>query len=340
MSKVSRVSTGLAAMITVALLGMALYGVMERGPAAATSGSINSLGAWFRSFGATLPAGIVGGNGRVEATEVQVATKIPGRVAAVLVHEGDNVSAGQALAQMDTRVLDAQLRAAQAEVVRARAVKDQDLAQLAQNKSQAAFAESEFQRAAVLFKAGSVSRQQLDGATNARTSAAAAINAVAATIAQADAAINAAVAQADSLQTEIDDSRLTAPLDGRVLYRLAEPGEVMAPGGRILTLIDLHDMHMTIFLPEEQAGRIRIGTEARIVVDAFPKNPVSATVAFVAPEAQFTPKEVETAEERQKMMFRLKLAARADYGALAKPGMLGMGYVRLDETAQWPTTLR
>ena len=137
---------------------------------------------------------------------------------------------------------------------------------------------------------------------------------------------------------------LLSPITGRVLYRLAEPGEVLGPGGKALTIVNLQDVYMEIFLPSEQAAAVRVGAEARLTVDALPGRAAPAYVSFVSPEAQFTPKEVETRTEREKLMFRVKV--RIDPDLLArhlekvKTGVPGVAYVRLDPSAEWPEDLR
>lgn len=121
---------------------------------------------------------------------------------------------------------------------------------------------------------------------------------------------------------------------------MAEPGEVLAAGGKVVTVLDLTDVYMTIFLPTEQAGQVKIGAEVRLVFDALPDVTVPARVSFVAPGAQFTPKEVETQTEREKLMFRIKV--KIDPGLLVnhlehvKTGVPGVAYVRLDPLAEWP----
>jgi len=129
-----------------------------------------------------------------------------------------------------------------------------------------------------------------------------------------------------------------------VQYRVAQPGEVLAAGGRVLNLVDLGDVYMTFFLPTTQAGRLAIGTEARLVLDAWPQYVIPARIGFVANVAQFTPKTVETAEERQKLMFRVKAQIPEDllrkYIELVKTGLPGLAYVRLDPAAEWPARLQ
>ena len=114
---------------------------------------------------------------------------------------------------------------------------------------------------------------------------------------------------------------LKSPIAGRVLYRLAEPGEVLAAGGKVLTVLELTDVYMTIFLPTALAGRIAVGSEARIVLDAVPQYVIPATISFVAARAQFTPKDVETRTEREKLMFRIKVRIDPELlGQVSRPG--------------------
>lgn len=132
----------------------------------------------------------------------------------------------------------------------------------------------------------------------------------------------------------------TSPVSGRVLYRLVEPGEVLPAGGRLLSVLDLTDVYITIFLPMRDASRVSIGAESRIVLDAQPDVAIPAKLSFVAPTAQFTPKEVETRTEREKLTFRAKVSidASALNGRLLaiKTGLPAMAYIRIDANAPWP----
>ena len=128
---------------------------------------------------------------------------------------------------------------------------------------------------------------------------------------EAQSAIEAVKATVVRLQADIDDSELKAPRDGRVQYRIAEPGEVLNAGGRVLSLVDLADVYMTFFLPTAAAaGKVALGSEIRLVLDAAPDYVIPAQASFVASVAQFTPKTVETESERLKLMFRVR--ARID----------------------------
>jgi HlyD family secretion protein len=170
------------------------------------------------------------------------------------------------------------------------------------------------------------------------------INAARSQVLEAKSKIVAAQAAESQLQAVIDDTELKAARDGRVQYRIAQPGEVVAGGGKVLSMVDLSDVTMTFFLPETATGRIAIGSEVHIVLDAAPQNVIPATVSFVANVAQFTPKTVETASEREKLVFRVK--ARIDpallkkHVAQVKSGLPGMAYVRLDPSVPWPDKLK
>jgi HlyD family secretion protein len=164
--------------------------------------------------------------------------------------------------------------------------------------------------------------------------------------ARADAAqrqIEVALAQVDVTKSRIKDATLISPVTGRVLYRLVEPGEVLGPGGKALTLVDLSDVYMEIFLPSNEAAALKTGADARITVDYEPNAAAAGRVTFVSPEAQFTPKQVETKSEREKLMFRVKIQIPPElvthYIERIKTGVRGVGYVKVDPNASWPQWL-
>ncbi len=270
-------------------------------------------------------------NGRIEATEVDIAAKLPGRIEEITVDEGDMVEAGQVVARMDTDVLRARLHEAQAQLTRARQQKSVRAALVEQRQSECNLADKDLARAQRLFEQDAVSEEALDKARTAQETARYACAAARAQLVESDSAIEAAEAAVDRVRAEIRDTVLQAPRSGQVLYRLAEPGEVVGAGGKLLTLIDLDDIEMTVYLPTEHAGRVKIGAPARLVLDAFPERPVKARVAFVAREAQFTPKQVETRAERQKLMFRVKVRALENPDGLLKPGMPGVAEIELTQ---------
>ncbi|WP_290556782.1 HlyD family efflux transporter periplasmic adaptor subunit [Aestuariivita sp.] len=298
---------------------------------------------WQTVTGSALPEGITRTNGRIEAERIDVASKMPGRVAEVMVAEGQWVKADDLVARIDTAELQAELRQAQARVVQAEQQEGQAHALMLQRLSELDLAKVELSRVERLATDGFAAQERLDQRRTMLVTAQAGVAAAEASIALARASIAAAEASVDRLASLIDDATLTAPRSGRVQYILAKPGEVVAAGGRVVTLTDLSDVYMTVFLPARDAGRLPIGAQARIVLDPIPEYVIPATVTFVASTAQFTPKSVETDEERDQLMFRVKLTIAPDllaaYQDRAKAGIAGIGYVRVDDAVAWPPTL-
>lgn len=295
---------------------------------------------WWEEQNNRLPPFIASGNGRVEAEQVHVAAKYAGRIADVSVEEGDLVDQGQVVARMDTAELDASFAKARADQARAQETVVEAKAQIVQRESALRFAQQELARARSLLKKGHVSEERLDQRLSERNSAAALLDAANAHFESTRNAVLSAAAEVARIQAQIDDTVLTAPRRGRVQYRLAEPGEVLANGGRVVTLLDLTNVYMTVFLPTAQTGRAFIGAEARIVLDAVPEFVIPAKVSFVATEAQFTPREVETRSEREKLMFRVKV--RIDPKVLrahiekVKTGLPGEAFILLGSNTKWP----
>lgn len=318
-----------------------------------------------------LPVGIAAGNGRIEAVEIDVAAKTPGRIRDIVVDEGDYVTAGQVVAHMDTDALLAQRAEAVAQLAQAvnaiqiaesqleqrQSERAAALATVRQREAELNVARKRLARSATLAREGATSVQERDDDQARVEGAQAAVEASRAQFAAIGSAIetarnqtvgaranvDAAQARIRRLDVDIADSDLKAPSAGRVQFRVAQPGEVVAGGGKVLNLVNLSDVYMTFFLPETVAGRVGIGSEVRIVLDAMPESVIPAKVSFVADVAQFTPKTVETESERQKLMFRVK--ARIDQAVLqryirqVKTGVPGMAYVRVDRDARWPANL-
>jgi HlyD family secretion protein len=289
------------------------------------------------------PAGFTKANGRIEIERVDIASKYPGRVARMEIKEGDDVARGQVIALMDVAELDAQLAAAKAAVRRATQTIERAKAEVVLREAEHKLSEAELRRAVELERRAVASAADLDRRTAQHDVAEAQILAAKAAVGDAVAAREAAQAEVTRIETVIADMTLRSPVAGRVEHRLVLAGTVLAAGGRIATVLDLSDAFMTVFLPTSEAGRARLGSEARIVLDAAPRWVIPASVSFVASEAQFTPKTVETSNEREKLMYRVKL--RIDpklieaYRDHVKAGLTGDAYVRLDARATWPRWL-
>jgi len=316
--------------------------------------------------------GLVSGNGRIEAVEIEVAARTPGRVKDILVREGALVTAGQVVALMDTEVLEAERRQAEAQLKQAQSgvetarsqlvqrgsEKEAALALVGQREAELGVARKRALRSSTLAAEAATSQQEADD-DSARVQSAVATVSVAraqlaaagativtaqAGIAGAQSAVDAVKATVDRIGADIKDSSLKSPRDGRVQYRVAQPGEVVGGGGRVLSMVDLSDVYMTFFLPTDVVGRVALGTEVRLVLDAAPQYVIPARVSFVADVAQFTPKTVETASERQKLMFRVRAqippALLRKYITQVKTGLPGMAYIRLDPKVEWPAHLQ
>ena len=318
-----------------------------------------------------LGPGFAAGNGRIEAVEIDVAAKIPGRLAEILVREGDVVQSGQVVARMDTQGLDAQraeaeanlaksasaIITAQSQVAQRRSERVAALAVVTQRRAELTVAGKRLARSRTLSSEGAAAVQDYDDDLASQQGSAAAVAVALAQVAAAEAAIvtaetqvvgahasvDAARATITRIEADIEDSALKSPRDGRVQYRVAQAAEVIAAGGKVLNLVDLSDVYMTFFLPDAAVGKVALGSEVRLVLDAAPQWVIPAKVSFVADVAQFTPKSVETASERQKLMFRVRAQLDPEllrkFSREVKTGLPGMAYVRLDQAQEWPAHL-
>ena len=329
------------------------------------------IGAWLLIKPDSTYDGLVSGNGRIEATEIDIAAKLGGRVAEIMAAEGDFVKKGQIVAKMQTDVLEAQRNEALARLRQASAAVGEAEAQVSVRKSNAVTAEAvvqqrrselegverRFQRTKELMDEDVIAAQEFDDVKADYYGKKAEVASAVSQVVSARAAIKAAQAQVLNarhneaaahstvvrIEADIEDSLLKAPRDGRIQYRVSEPGEVLGAGGKVLSMVDLSDVYMTFFLPEKAAGRVAIGSEVRIVLDAAPEYVIPARVTFVASVAQFTPKTVETASERQKLMFRIKagispVLLRRNIN-MVKTGLPGVAWLKLDKEAKWPPEL-
>ena len=315
------------------LIALAIFGVLA------------GLGAYRLSHpNSALPVGIGSGNGRIEADEIDIATKFAGRVAELFVDEGSMVSAGQVVARMDTRDLQASLQKTQAQVEQAKRALDEAHSNVEQQQAQLVLARQELTRTQSLLKDGYATRELLDQRQQQVDSATAALRAANSRVEQAGHALDAVQHDVELLQVNISDNSLIAPRDGRIQYRIVNTGEVLSAGGKVLTMLDVSYVYMDVYLPTQEAGKVKVGTDARIVLDAYPDVPIPAKVSFLATQAQFTPKAVETKSERDKLMFRIRvridperLRAHADS---VRSGLPGVTYLRLDPAVAWPPQLQ
>ena len=316
-------------------------------------------------------SGLVSGNGRIEATEIDIATKLGGRVIDIMVNEGDFVKAGDLLAKMQVYVLETQRNQALAQQQQATATVAEAEALVAVRRSEVATAKAivtqrkseldgvrrRYERSKELIGQHVISAQEFDNVRaefNGKTAevvsaqsqviaAQAAVKAAQAQVVNARSGVTFAKAAIARIDADIEDSQLKAPRSGRIQYRIVQPGEVLAAGGKVLSLVDLSDVYMTFFLPETVVGQVALGSDVRIVLDAAPGYVIPAQVSYVASVAQFTPKTVETASERQKLMFRVKARISPEllqkHINMVKTGLPGVAWLKLNAQDKWPANL-
>jgi HlyD family secretion protein len=299
---------------------------------------------WQAHRAPALPAYIVYGNGRLEADPIDIDTKFAGRIAELRVDEGDKVAAGQVLAVMDTRDLEQTLKKGEAQVGEAQKAVEEARANLENTKTSSLFAEQEIDRTAKLVKNGFATRELYDQRKQALDAAHLAQRAAEHRVAVAEMVLNAAEHNAEVTRVNIADNTLVAPRGGRIEYRVANVGEVLPAGGKVFTMLDTAYVYMDVYLPTLQADKVKIGAESRILLDAYPDRPIPAKVSFLADQAQFTPKMVETQNDRDRMMFRVRVKidpgrARAHADAV-RSGLPGVAYVKTDDKAPWTPALQ
>ena len=317
------------------------------------------------------PDKFVMGNGRIEATEVTISAKLAGRIEKIYIEEGDLVTSGQKLVEMQTDELCADLLKAKAALAEAEAkVKEAETtiivkqaeaeaakSTVAEKRSQLRGAENKERR----FKsaaAGAIPVTEIEDAETMVQSHKAQLASAEASVKKTEAEVESAksrleVAKANveaqkaaitRIEVDINDSTIVAKHDGRIQYRIAQLGEMVGSGAGILNLVDLTDVYMTLFIPEKLIGHIAQGADCRIVLDAGRGHPIPAKISYVSSIAQFTPKTVETEVEREKLMFRVRARIPAEllkkYIEYARTGLPGVAYVRLDPNAEWPDFLQ
>jgi HlyD family secretion protein len=295
-------------------------------------------------------------SGYVEATEVRVAPEVGGRVLEVTVHEGDAVAAGARVARLDTADVEIALRRAKAERDQAVAqlrlltagarIEDvrQAAAQAGSSRADVQAAESELQSASAdlqrfdaLLQANAGSRKQRDDAATRREVAAARVAAAqertraaaealarlkagarAEEIAGARARVAAVDAQIEGLEKNARDAVLTSPVGGMVTSKLVDAGEIVTARTPIVVVTDLAHPWANVYVDEPVVPRLRLGQKVTLVTDADQR--LEGAITFISPRAEFTPRNVQTAEERSRLVYRIKVTADNPDGVL-KSGM-------------------
>ena len=288
--------------------------------------------------------GVITASGTIEAVEVNAAAQTNGRVLRLAVEEGSVVQAGDVLAGVDSSLLEIQLQQAEAGVRLAEAqlalllkgARIEDMRQAEENVRQAEanlkLAADDRDRIRNLFEKKSATQQQKDNADTRYTLALAQSQtakeglhkwqslARPEEIEQGRARLDQAVAARDLLLKTISDATILAPTAGVVTHKVVETGDYVGPGTTVVTIADLSRVHLEIFVAEPELGAVRLGGTADVMIDSYPGRVFKGTVIFVSPEAEFTPKNIQTKEERVKLVYRVKIEIPNPEGIL-KPGM-------------------
>jgi len=280
------------------------------------------------------------GNGRVEGREIVISTKFSGRVVELNADEGDVVEKGQLLAVIDSRSLVADIDAQKAkseEILKQIAATEADIKA---TQSDIKFYKKEVERSKTLIKQSFSSQLELDQNVNALEKSQARLTSLEANKKALQASHKSLLASIESQEIDLGDMNIYAPASGVLLYKLVEDGEILGNNGKLFIMYNPDDLYMTIYMPSEKAGQVKLGEPAMVKLDAYPNRVFPAKVTFVAENAEFTPKEVETQQERQKLVFRVKLTLDDNSQREAKPGMPGDGYIKLDADKDWPSYLQ
>ena len=253
-------------------------------------------------------------SGTIEAYEVQVTSKVSARVLAVRSEEGQAVKPGDTLLILDEADYHNAALAAQAQLHAAQA-------NLSATQSRAAFADSSYARLRRLFAAGNLTRQEID---KTESDARAANDALAA----ARTAVDAAQAQANIAQSRLNDCAIVAPIGGSVSTVAFRVGETVLQGSTPVTIVSLDRTWLNVYLPERLLGRVKLGDTCRVRVDAYPKQDFRGTLSFIADKAEFTPKDIQTKEERINQVYRVKITL-PNPDRIFKPGMPADAFLTL-----------
>ena len=278
---------------------------------------------------------LIKGNGRIEARETSISTKFAGKLVEILADEGDYVQKGQLLAVIDSRSLESDINAQKAKLDEINKNIKAIEAEIKATESDIKFSKKELERTKILIQQNFASELELDRNNNLLEKTEAKLASLKANKNSMEATYKSLQASIKTMEINLSDMKIYTPTNGVILYRLAENGEMLANGGKIFIMYNPDDLYMTIYMSSDLAGQVKLGEDAKIKLDAYKNKIFDAKVSFVAENAEFTPKEVETQKEREKLVFRVKLTLDNNSTREAKPGMPGEGYIKLNPDKNW-----
>mgnify|MGYP001243230769 FL=1 len=297
-----------------------------------------SYGAYLYLQPEKLPDSLLYGNGRIEAVEVAVASEVAGRILESRLVEGERVRRGDLLVRVDDKDLRISLAQSQAEMsalVREKARLQEEL-RVAAHHAETMTADA--RRYRELEARGTVGAQRREQADNAFREARGRADVLQARLGEVDARIEAAWQRTRLIESQVEKAEILSPIDGTILVKAAEAGELAQPGRTVAVLADLSRLELRVFVPESDIGKVKLGDPARVRVDAFGDRTAEASVLRVDQRAQFTPRDIHTPEERVRLVFGVTLSVANLTGEL-KPGMPADAWILWRAGASWPERL-
>jgi len=281
-----------------------------------------------------VPEGLLYGNGHVEGTEVRVTSEVGGRITSQSLPEGGNVVQGQPVVVLESETTTDLLNAARAELRATRQSREAIDSQIAMWHHHVETAERQLSRIRDLRASNLASEADADQAENTLREAQQQVQSLGSQAGALDEQIAAAEARAQLAESNLEKHVVEAPIDGTVLVRTAETGEVIQPGQPLALIVDLTRLELKVYVPEKDIGKVRLGNPARVSVNAFPDRYFEAHVSRVDDYAQFTPRDIHVPEERTRMVYGVTLALDDASGQL-KPGMPADAWIKWDDSASW-----
>ena len=283
-----------------------------------------------------IPESFIKVNGRIEGDIITVATRIPGRVEKIYFKEGDSVKTGQLLIRLSSNQLNAQKKAASALI-------EQYSYKLKSSRAQAKKAtedrmkrEKDLNRMQNLFNKKVISETRLENYQLAYNIAIFDEKSALDNVSAVQKALQRAKAQLEEVEARLSDTRIVAPINGTIVTKITNIGEVLSPGGLIALIVDLNSLYLKAFVPEPQIGKVKLNLPAQIFVDAYPGRPFPATIRYISSRAEFTPKEVQTQEERVKLVYAIKIYLNKNPEHMLTPGMPADAIIRWKGDEKWP----
>ena len=281
-----------------------------------------------------VPQGILILHGRIEGKEINLSSKVQGRITKLYKRESDRVRAGELLAELRPDEFLAQFKSAKEEVEAAHQTKLLAESYLLKSRVKLEQAKRDLERFEKLYKEGVISKRDLELAELSYESALAEFGVNERFISQAEAKYKSALQRLKEVEVIYKETKIYAPSNGVILSRPAEEGEVINPGQTIYTMVDLQKLYVKVYIPEPDLGKIKLGQPARIYVDAYKERYFNGTITRIYEQAEFTPKNVETKEERVKLVFGAEVFVD-NKEELLKPGMPGDVVIKIDPKAEW-----